>query len=140
MRWPEPTAEDVNTFMSTVVTTRADSDSTRTPKVLTVMILQVRGAISAAGTSPLSANEQGVPPEGLKHVLVLCVAALLTSAPNLEFLLAGEFGKMLEEAREWLKRVSDGAKVSQPDEVLEGSETSLVQWGDQELTDEMRAT
>lgn len=125
--------------MATVVTGRADSAGDKTAKVLTVLIQRVRGTIAAAGVSPVSANEQGVPPEGLQHVLVLCVGALLSGAPNLDFLLAGEFGKMLTDAREWIKAVRDGLKVTIPDEILEGSQTSIVYWGNQDDTEIMTA-
>lgn len=110
--------EDVKTFMASVVVDRANEDATKVQRILSVVVLRIRGVVGRTNT--LSDNPAEVPPEGLQHAIVLTVFMLLTSTPNFGFLIRGAdgaetgFGFAVRKAEEWLAAVQRGLSVTYP--------------------------
>ncbi len=128
--WPEPTADDVTTFMLSVVVNRTKQDDGSVEDVLTKVVQRVRGTVAAGALTPLSANVAGVPPEAVQHTLILTVNALIASTPNLQFVTKDVFDKQVATAERWLDRVGQSLQAcSRPREVHADGATELVRWG-----------
>lgn len=115
--WKEPQVEDVTTYMRQVVVDRTD-DNDRVQKVLTATVVHVRGVVGRTNT--LSDKNTEVPPEGLRHCLILAVFDLLNGTPNFQFLIRGPdggetgFGLSIRMANTWLNDVKRGLSVTYP--------------------------
>lgn len=116
--WKEPQVEEAKAYMSGVVVDRAAANDDALSKALTAEVLRFRGEIGRWNT--LSDNELEVPPEALKHVLVLSVCALLSGTPNFQFVMKGPegaesgFSYQVRQAERWLQAVADGRSVTYP--------------------------
>lgn len=136
--WREPSADDAAAFMATVVLTRAEgTDDSKLENILTIVTQRVRGTIGAAGITPLSANANEVPPEGLQHTLILAIFALVSATPGFQFITKDEFDKQVERAEKWLEAVANHRPVTYPDTVSAATAAlgGLVRWGSEDLYD-----
>jgi hypothetical protein len=123
--------------MSSVVVNRANNND-QVQKLLNLRVIEVRGLIGRLHT--LSDNENEVPPEGLRHVLILVILDLLSGTPNFQFLIRGPdgaesgFGFSIRQAQKWIKDVTEGMSVTYP--VNPKSDyPELVRYGGDDLVD-----
>lgn len=115
--WKEPTAEQVVALMNQLVVNRAN-DNSQIPQILSLRVVELRGLIGRKQT--LSNNENEVPPEGLRHTLVLTIFDLINGTPNFQFVIRGPdgsesgMGYSIRQAQKWWNNVADGEPVSYP--------------------------
>lgn len=115
----------------------ADGTDGKLENLIGLEVARVRGTISAAGVTPLSQGTQEVPPEAVKHVLVLAVFTLVTSMPTLQFVTKDEFDKNVQRAEDWIEAVANGRAVTYPDEPSDKTvdQRELIRGGSEDLID-----
>ncbi len=132
--WREPTAENVTTYMASVVVNRAN-DNDKVANLLSIVVQRIRGVVGRVNT--LSDTETEVPPEGLQHAIVLTVFNLLVGTPNFGFLIRGAdgaetgFGYNVRMAEKWLDDVKMGMSVTYPSNPSEDA-PNLVRYGSED--------
>lgn len=133
--WKKPSADDVKTYMSSVVVDRAirTDDDQQIIKLLAFVVARIRGSINPPNV--ISDDESEVPPEAWQHAVVLTAAALMASQPNFNFLVKGEggttslFGMMVQAAEKWIERadMNELKAITYPTNP-QTSKATLVRW------------
>ena len=150
VKWVVPSANDVNTVMSSIVQGAVSVDANgkgRAINALAMAVERVVGAIRTGNRNPVSLTAGAVPPSGRQHTVVLAVDILLASTPNMSFAAKENWTKMHEAAEKWLEDVQSGKLPvdypTDPDQTslplggvpLWGSDTPVDMTTDGELAD-----
>jgi hypothetical protein len=121
--WVIPTVDDVQKLLASVVVNAVnelDSGGVNVldgPNgILAMVVNQVRGEMASANRVPLSLKKTAVPPEAVKHVLILCVEALMVRQPQMvQFTNSEQMGWTIKASRDWLKTAREtGSNFSTP--------------------------
>ena len=91
---------------------------TRSQMWIDQMVRMVRAAIQNAGHTPLSCVPNAVPPEAFEHVVYMAAHRLITSTPNLAYVIVNEKGiyaplaAMAKTSEEWVDgRAQAGGRI-----------------------------
>ena len=159
--WTAPAYTDLWQIVSKKVVLKVEEDSaggadatndfdssldTRAKEAVAHAVAEVRGAIEACGRYPVSATAGTVPPEGVRHTLVMAAYALCLPVPSLLAVLMNEGGafspmqRLYTDACKWVDGLRAGGSFTMPDdpagadystEVGDGNPAvTAVLWGD----------
>lgn len=93
---------------------------TRAKEAVAHAVAEVRGAIEACGRYPVSLTAGSVPPEGVRHTLVMAAYTLCLPVPSLLAVLMNEggafspMGKLYAEAVKWVDGLRTGGSFTLP--------------------------
>lgn len=167
--WKTPTGADLNNVLATEIIALANKNTgagvnpspnaeidtnkpTRADGLVLAVISEVRAAIMAGGTHPLSVTPDSVPPEAERHVWNMAAWQLINSTPNLPMAIITE-GKVSsplsaqnEKAEQYLASLRKAANVTPATDPTGQDYTTAVStsnpriksvvWGDLYGTDE----
>lgn len=135
--WTAPAYTDLWQIVSRKVVLKVEEDSaggadstndydstldTRAKEAVAHAVAEVRGAIEACGRYPVSATAGTVPPEGVRHTLVIAAYMLCLPVPSLLAVLMNEggafspMGKLYGEACKWIESLRAGGSFTMPDD------------------------
>lgn len=133
--WTVPAYTDLWQIVSRKVVLKVEEDSaggadstndfdssldTRAKEAVAHAVAEVRGSIEACGRYPVSLTAGSVPPEGVRHTLVMAAYTLCLPVPSLLAVLMNEggafspMGKLYTEATKWVDRLRTGGSFTMP--------------------------
>jgi len=122
--WQTLEPDDVLQYIDATVAGAANvampTGSVRLKGILDDQVQLMRGACRTSGRQPLSIQPNSIPPEAVKHTLVLTALALSASVPNLAAFFGAEdegkpFRQLVSKAESWLEKArTDGTNFSPP--------------------------